>query len=319
MSATYKLNYINDIWVLNVYRDNFYNVKLRFNQDDLTVTELKNGLNSFQFDKIPLVEKCNDIHITKYYYDANMNKLTNDEYQTKLEHLLSKSYTDDDGDMQFEDLNDEYNYKKFIRDWKPEIIKHEHWEKITPVVLKYEDIGNEHFIPAYTFPNLKPNSKELIYIYKRFEYCRELIINFCDKYNLEYENDNLIKRKEEYNHFNYTKINNRKIVDMVDIPSEYLFSDDSKHVLIDGYEKLKNLRSQDEQHINEMMKYILNFLKPTELSMIDATEIYISLKKCKDSLRRIEPKQKDGDRLRTSICILNDIVSKLESIIQNKN
>lgn len=75
--------------------------------------------NKIEVEDLKELRKINITTVTTGYYDElNQKEISVKEYESIKEKLLSKSYKDDDGNIYFDDLDDEYNYKKFVKNHK---------------------------------------------------------------------------------------------------------------------------------------------------------------------------------------------------------
>lgn len=75
--------------------------------------------NKIEIEDLKELKKVNiTTIITSYYDELNQEEVSVKDYESAIEKLLSKSYKDDEGDICFDDLDDEYNYKKFVKNHK---------------------------------------------------------------------------------------------------------------------------------------------------------------------------------------------------------
>jgi len=75
--------------------------------------------NKIEIEDLKELKRINITTITTGYYDElNQKEITVKEYESAKEKLLRKSYKDEYGNTCFDDLEDEYSYKKFIRNNK---------------------------------------------------------------------------------------------------------------------------------------------------------------------------------------------------------
>lgn len=75
--------------------------------------------NKIEVEELKELRKINiTTIITGYYDELNQEEVSVKDYESEIEKLLSKSYKDDEGDICFDDLDDEYSYKKFLKNHK---------------------------------------------------------------------------------------------------------------------------------------------------------------------------------------------------------
>lgn len=113
--------------------------------DGINVGELEKIL-PIQFDHLPVVELIKESRLIDFYKNGKGGKLSVEEYKSRVEEL---DFSDKDG--VFDDLDKEFAYKKFKKEWVPEckdVIEH------IPVSLTvlYENVKSEFddIHPMYT-------------------------------------------------------------------------------------------------------------------------------------------------------------------------
>lgn len=104
-----------------------------------------------------------------YYIGLDDTKITVDQFEQMAIDLKKKGYADEDQDngWYFQDLDDEYNYKKFCREWKCVYGKNVTWDNVeleeTFIQLKTD---NPYIVSMYTTESCK-SSDSLLYTYSR--------------------------------------------------------------------------------------------------------------------------------------------------------
>ena len=79
-----------------------------------------NYYNRIEIQELKELKKVNITQIVVEYYDEiNQKKITVNEYAKRKRELEDKRLENDYGELEFEDLDDEYSYKKFIQYCKP--------------------------------------------------------------------------------------------------------------------------------------------------------------------------------------------------------
>lgn len=75
--------------------------------------------NKIEIEDLKELKKINITTVVIHYYDeVNQKEISVKEYENQKEKLLSKGYRDEDCNICFDDLDDEYNYKRFIKNNK---------------------------------------------------------------------------------------------------------------------------------------------------------------------------------------------------------
>ena len=177
------------------------------------VNNKKYTVSNYQADKInsllePEIFKVNKSTNIKYYENVsepNMHKLGVDAYQHDLSMLKSKGkpyYDNEDGDFYFDKLEDEFAYKKFLRDWKPifeEVVSKEKVDiEIRHAML---DTGNEFIKPLFCVDSTKPELVQVMFA----AYQMKIVKDWCNKHVPDaYEIPN-------HSHLEYAKISGQYV------------------------------------------------------------------------------------------------------------
>lgn len=145
-------------------------------------------VSNYQTDKLnsllePEIFKVNKSTKIKYYENVsepNMHKLSVEAYQHDLSTLKSKKSCDDeDGECCFDKLEDEFAYKKFLRDWKPvyeEVVSKEKVDiEIRHAML---DTGNEFIKPLFCVDSTKPELVQVMFA----AYQMKVVKDWCNKH-----------------------------------------------------------------------------------------------------------------------------------------
>jgi hypothetical protein len=159
------------------------------------------------FDELPELEKISVKYLTTHYFNANGDQLSVDDYNKKLDELKSKGYYIDDC-LEFLNLDDEYAFKKFSKEWVAnQVIK-------TIVETRYEfevipeiKSSSVHIVPMRHFG--KDLTKNAFVLY-RYAAAEAAFYEFAKKYGYEIVSKNSEPKKNEcqmgYNGFRYAKI-----------------------------------------------------------------------------------------------------------------
>lgn len=121
-------------------------------------------------DSSPEIYKITHLKKIKYYKDTVGNTLLPEDYNSRINELTKNSERYGD-DYEFNDIDEEYEYKKFYKSYQPEF---ESIEVKTKVIysIKY----NVYNLPKYIEPMRKINGdlKSTIYIYNQAKHILDL-------------------------------------------------------------------------------------------------------------------------------------------------
>lgn len=175
------------------------------------VNNKKYTVSNYQPDKLnsllePEIFKVNKSTKIKYYENVsepNMHKIAVDAYSQSLSALIGFAiWSESDEEYRFEKLEDEFAYKKFLRDWKPvyeEVISKEKVDiEIRHAML---DTGNEFIKPLFCVDSTKPELVQVMFA----AYQMKVVKDWCNKHVPDaYEIPN-------HSHLEYAKISGQYI------------------------------------------------------------------------------------------------------------
>lgn len=168
-------------------------------------------VNNYQPEKLnslyePVIFKVNKSTKIKYYENVsepNMHKIAVDAYSQSLSALIGFAiWSESDEEYRFEKLEDEFAYKKFLRDWKPvyeEVISKEKVDiEIRHAML---DTGNEFIKPLFCVDSTKPELVQVMFA----AYQMKVVKDWCNKHVPDaYEIPN-------HSHLEYAKISGQYV------------------------------------------------------------------------------------------------------------
>jgi hypothetical protein len=176
-----------------------------------------------------------------HFFTTEGSTLSPDEYKKKKSELLINSNRDCDDDLYFSSIDDEYNYKKFERDWKPkykEELTYENVElEINHMML---DTGSKYIQALFCFDTTQPNLVK----FDRLAYQKDLLRSLCLKYNCALD-------IPSHSGLKFAKIN-----------SNYCFTNDAL------YSDLNPIETLMYDAATKRMKYIENELTNNILAII---------------------------------------------------
>jgi len=175
------------------------------------VNNKKYTVSNYQPDKLnsllePEIFKVNKSTKIKYYENVsepNMHKIAVDAYSQSLSALIGFAiWSESDEEYRFEKLEDEFAYKKFLRDWKPvyeEVISKEKVDiEIRHAML---DTGNEFIKPLFCVDSTKPELVQVMFA----TYQMKVVKDWCNKHVPDaYEIPN-------HSHLEYAKISGQYV------------------------------------------------------------------------------------------------------------
>lgn len=217
--------------------------------------------NKIEVEDLKEVRKINITTITTGYYDElNQKEISVKEYENIKEKLLSKSYKDDEGDIYFDDLDDEYNYKKFLKTHKG---IYKTIENISDNIELAEEIvtyktGNKYIESCYF--NEKEN-EPLLYKYDREKAYLDIVKNKFNQLGFEFAGNchyNQTQDKKIWGNSEHSGIR------YVTAFGTYIFNDGFKTSTIRGtLEDMLATYEKDKELIEGiiMRKYNENFAK----------------------------------------------------------
>ncbi len=147
------------------------------------------SINDYRGEEITSVEEPvifkviekNTINYFENVTEPNMHKLSFGAYNSDLSFLKSKGkpYDDEDGEYYFENLEDEFALKRFLRDWKPiyeKVISKEQVEvEVRHAML---DTGNEFIKPLFCIDSTKPELVQVFFAAYQMKVTRD----WCNKH-----------------------------------------------------------------------------------------------------------------------------------------
>lgn len=139
-----------------------------YDVDGVTV----NGPTEWQLDKMPVVRQVTTTTVTTHYINENDVTMTPDQYEDAVNALRAKGTLDEYDGWEFNDLDDEYAYRKFLKTWKPVNKSRVTMGDPMPVAtapIKL-DTGNKFIKSPNVYGDFKPDEDEggfFIYTYDR--------------------------------------------------------------------------------------------------------------------------------------------------------
>lgn len=302
---------------------NFKDKNIKFVLLDSYTTYLIDGEivkteGSYKGNNIAGVKNIDDIRlvtnttITTGYTDGE-NIISIENYEAELNKLASKGEFDEDFRLEFKDIDDEYNYKRFKLKYNP--IKKEIQEISDPIKVQIVDVvydtGNPYI--KNTFLNGRGTKYEL-YTYDREKAWIGIVSDCFKELEMVFSGD-----------CNYSQTNNKKIwgnsthncIRYVTAFGTYVFGDEFKSPfnsvgtltdMIKEYEKDKDrieeiIKRKYKKHFNNISLKDINFEK-----------VLNNLESVERNLKNITSIKKTADNLNRAERILNETIKYIEDL-----
>ena len=264
--------------------------------------------NKIEVEDLKELREINITTITTGYYDElNQKEISVKEYENIKEKLLSKSYKDDEYNNCFEDLDDEYKYKKFLKTHKAIYKTIENISdniELAEEMVKYKT-GNKYIESCYF--NEKEN-EPLLYKYDRGKAYLDIVKNKFNQLGFEFAGN-----------CNYKQTQDKKIwgnsdhsgIAYVTAFGTYIFNDRFKTSTIRGtLEDMLATYEKDKELIEGiiMRKYNENFAKLNKDKLNQLPDLVNELQY---RLNKINPKKDSWSDYR----LCDEKISQIQKII----
>jgi hypothetical protein len=192
-----KLNHLEDkgIYHFKLPYGTFVINGERYTNDSYKETEMTAS-------SVPVIRVLNNISELTGYEDTKGDTLSVEKYKEARNQL---SGYDNDGDMSFDNLEDEYAYKKFISKWKP---KYSHSEVLLDVELEVQrcmlDCGSKYITSLFS---LDTNQAQLVKL-DRLQLQRDTLASWASENKVQID-------APTHSGLKFTKINNKYVFDEV--------------------------------------------------------------------------------------------------------
>lgn len=222
-----------------------------------------NYCNRIETQELKELKKVNTTQIVVEYFDEiNQKKITVNEYAKRKRELEDKRLENDYGELEFEDLDDEYNYKKFVQYCKPiyktiETIS-DNLQPAEEAEIIY-DTKNKYIKCRYFTEKEK---EPFLYYYDREQALKDIVKNKFNELGFEFIGD-----------CNYEQTKNKKVwansensgIRYAKAFGTYLFGDayDNCRGITESLEKCIEYYEEDKENIESiiMRKYNEEYAK----------------------------------------------------------
>lgn len=263
------------------------------------------GYKAIQIPKPEKIELITEISYIENYNNGNIS-IANQEYNDQLSILQQKGDYDDG--WSFDNLEDEFNYKKFLRGWVPnrkvktEIDTFTEFVFIETIISKYSSIK--------PVESIVDKAENLLYVYTPDKY--ELLREACALTGYTFYTDkeyNLVKNKEktvsvsDHSGFEYLKINGKYDTSLKNkFANSYRNTYDLCEILI-------------KKHIDEivtLIKHHDSFLNDEKLTTEQKGEVIKRLDVIKFRVATINYKQAGKFNYQNALSLINELIEDLK-------
>lgn len=233
-----------------------------------------------------------------HYLNKNDERLSVEEYNESLTELESKGYLDDYDDIVFGDIDDEYEYKKFISRWRAVYNP----PPVRPLPLEFvvteirTNSGDPDIISLWNSPTV--NNK--LYSFDRHRFSLKYFQFLCER-------KEFVNTVPSHGGLRYAQINNKYIFDST--------FDWSKHpAYIGTLEQCK----QEKQKILEAIERTINIhTKSKDAELVDAAGVLEALYKIRGYVCNVTPISKTRTSYSLLINSINSLITMIEDDVVN--
>lgn len=232
------------------------------------------------------------------HYENNGAIMSIMDFRNSVDELLSKGEEQYD-EYVFDCLDDEYRYKKFIRDWRP--VYSESYEEIAPLEFVITEIRTNSGDPDIISLWNSPTVDNKLYSFDRHRFSLKYFQFLCER-------KELVNTVPSHGGLRYAQINNKYLFDST--------FDWSKHpAYIGTLEQCKH----EKQKILEAIERTINIhTKSKDAELVDAAGVLEALYKIRDYVGNVTPISKTRASYSLSINSINSLIKMIEdSVINN--
>lgn len=262
------------------------------------------------FDELPKLEKISVKYLTTHYFNANGEQLSVDDYNKKIDELKSKGHYIDDC-LEFDDLDDEYAFKKFSKEW----IANQVIKTIVETTYEFEVIpevksASVHIVPMRHFG--KDLTKNAFILYRNSA-AEAAFFEFAEKYGYKVVGKNEEPKENEcqmgFNGPRYAKIG-----------KSFVFSGSSDRFnsnFVGDYDSCEKIMQSDRDYIEQKFLLELNANKKfrDETAIKDVLD---KVKSIQSMFRGIEYKIFTKHQYNATQNAISDLIRELTKLITTK-
>lgn len=279
-----KINKVKDSYILNL--PSIYNGYYMVNEEKVT----SGVINLLEEPKSIF---SHQVYNKLYQYtNSDGDILSLEDYQKREKELESKGYENEEGTLEFVDVEDEINYKRFQKNWKPEYqqqenVKREEYEIIeipdspNPYIKGFRTIG-KGLEPLFSYtPNPVAMFKEIT---AKFGFTEVPDISF---------GTNILGK--------YYSIPGHSGIEFAKVNNKYLFTGNNKitfYGITGTYQECEDRFNSEYQKIYDAIKQAYLVLENKELNNFQTQWVIEVLTHIKENIYKIDPMKKSYDDLK---------------------
>lgn len=315
--------------VIQIDNQNKFEIKLsngtyKIGEELITINDICNN-KTILVDRIDNIKKIDEVKIIIGYESNKDNKprLTPEEYLKEREELESKIFFDEDNNIISDDLDNEYNYKKWIREYTPvykTITTESEPLKIGRIINCRLNTDNEYITSIYSITEKIDNTNDLdLCIYNQPSAWLGIVKNKMKELQIEYEEG-----------IDYSKTNNRKVygnsthscIEYVKFTNKFIFTGTRfiKPRLLKGtYEVLLERYNEDKKEIEEIIErnYNLHFNELSNDNTEVLNELYNKLNSISSLVAKVNVKINSYDDKKELLkSIILELLNKVHSCME---
>lgn len=262
------------------------------------------------------ITKISETVVASHYThvdDSNVI-LTVSEFEDRKVELESKGSYDEFDGFEFTDLDDEYNYKKFLRSWNriTKTIQVESDPLKVAVVDTMLDTGN----PFITSMFASGDGTNDVFVYDRKSAVLEIVRKKFTELGMTYEegiNYGVTERSKVWGNSTHSVI--RYVVAF----GTYIFGDkwNIKHNPRGTFEHLSEMYESDKRELENIIEtgYQLKF-GDVDVNKLDISGVYKNLKTLRNVIGSIDSKVVTQDEHSRATKYINDIIREFEDVVK---
>lgn len=227
------------------------------------------------------------------YTNSDGDILLLEDYQKKEKELESKGYENDDGVLEFYDIEDEIKYKRFQKSWKPEYKAEESVKKEEYEIIEIQDSPNPYIRGFRTIGRgLEP----------LFSYIPNPVAMFKEiaaKFGFTEVPDNAFGTNTSGKHYS---IPNHSGIEYIKMNNSFLFTNNNKitfHSITGTYQECEERFSNDYQKILDAILKVNVIFENKNLSNLQSKWVIDTLTSIKEKLDDIDPMKRSYDNKRS--------------------
>lgn len=234
-----------------------------------------------------------------HFSDKNGESLSVEEYDKILTELKSKGNLDGYYDVVFSDIDDEYEYKKFISRWSA--VYNPPTVELVPLEFVITEIrinsGDLDIVSLWNSPNIRDNH---LYSFNRLSFSIKYFKFLCEESDLKYSLPN-------HGGIRFAKVNENYIFD-----ESFNFSGHPNFI-----GTLEQCKNEKKKILEDIKREVIVHIKGKESELLNAATVLDALKQIKNSFARVTVISKSRDSFYKTLNQINNLVKLIEDDVIN--